>query len=158
MHEHDPRINNCIVELLLMRARLGLVTPPDLTRFIVRSARYEHMHRITDRHERPAGYIIWACINKETYADFLQTGRMPKYQFEWNEGSIVLILDVAFNKDYSPYNLRQLLDSIFPRRRLILFARKKTISVYCRTAGAIRLHRKKNFIRPVGAYGTVATS
>ena len=80
--------------------------------------------------KRDIGYISWADINKESFLNLTKLGLNPQATYEWNEGYILLLLDITIPKNYPTKKLLKELKTIFPKRRLVLFNRKETINLY----------------------------
>lgn len=74
------------------------------------------------------GYIAWADISKETARRLLSAGAYPQYEYEWREGRILLILDIAFEplvRAKAKSELRKLIKS----RRVVIYYRNKRIKI-----------------------------
>lgn len=86
-------------------------------------------------------YIAWANVSKEAIWKLENEQMFPLHDYEWNEGRIILIADILF-ESMSKFALRRFLNLSFPRCRLIVFFRKKRISMYCRYNGKFKLAKR----------------
>lgn len=99
-------------EIVTIRATIGLVTDAEKIRVLVNSINYDHVAVIKDQFESPAGYISWAKINEESLKRFLNNSLYPEYFYEWNEGDIVMITDIAAVHRYRFQTLSKLRDLV----------------------------------------------
>jgi hemolysin-activating ACP:hemolysin acyltransferase len=104
------------------------------------SVRTDNYHIFYDEVNNPVGYIVWANVNRESLYKIQRTGLYPKYPYEWHEGKITLILDVAINDTNKAEALRQI--KVFMKKQKIVAYTKKSIG---------KLHiRQKQRLTPKG--------
>ena len=120
-----------LVEALQFRASLGLATPPDIFFRLLNSSLAEKLVVFKDQIKRPIGYLAWAGVNRESALRFLKSGQYPLYPYEWNDGGIALILDVAIQKRSNFDALNQMTEFIHSKRAII-FCKKSTPKLYFR--------------------------
>jgi hypothetical protein len=100
------------------------------------SAHCGELKVLKDALGRPLGYIALAFISKYTARRVLQ-GANLEYPYEWNEGGICMIVDVALVGPSAPEGLRMLKDRIRDERAII-FSRKGRHRLYIQWKGKMR--------------------
>jgi len=80
--------------LMQLRASSGLLTDPAVFMLLNNSVAQSCYKIFFDPSGKPAGYMLWADVNEESAARLIRTGQYPVYQYEWDEGDIVMLLDV----------------------------------------------------------------
>lgn len=128
-------------ELCLVRAYQKVDIRPELISWIGFSVSAECYKIITNKSEKPTGYVIWANISKETFRAMIKHECFPKYPYEWNEGNIILILDVV-NTSLSFLQLKSLLRELFSSHRVVVFERYGKMKCLSRRGGT---YLKKEF-------------
>lgn len=93
---------------------------PELVSWIDFSITSGCFHLIRDSFDKLSGYIIWARISKESLRTMIRQKAWPKYAHEWNEGNIIVILDIV-NRSLKPAGLQTLLRTLFGRYRIVLY-------------------------------------
>lgn len=136
--------NNTLVELLALRAQYGFITSPACFINLRRSAGRNLTYIFRNELERPIGYIAWANINKESFVRLQKTGIMPTFPYEWDEGRLTLVVDMAFGKGHTKH-LRATLSTFLSRKRVVIFLKRKCLSVYSKKEGQFKLVSKKRF-------------
>lgn len=76
------------------------------------------------------GYIAWADISKETARRLQSAGTYPQYVYEWREGKILLILDIAFDPSIRAQAVSTLRDLI-KSRRLVVYSYRNKLKIIC---------------------------
>ena len=56
----------------------------------------------------PTGYVIWAEVNEESAARLMRTGAYPFYHYEWDEGDIIMLLDIVIQPHFKRNTLGDL--------------------------------------------------
>lgn len=133
------------LRLIKLRADLNLNSSPDNIKSLLRSGEHGLFDIFKNHLERPVGYLTWANINKESFRRLLDFNENLRYAYEWNEGRIVLITDVAFSRN-NRQGLRKRLEEALKGRRVVAFRRNGVLSVYTRTNGRFRLALKKTAV------------
>src|SRR6185437_13400090 len=89
---HADVANKCLIEALELRLlpHRGMSRPQFLN--LRNSARAGMLRIFRDQLARPIGYVAWAMIDRASLDRLLRFGRLPAYQYEWNEGGICLII------------------------------------------------------------------
>ena len=128
-----------------LRSQTQLTTSAQQLRWIKSSSIANMVYIVKNSLGKPTGYIIWACISKETLARINRTGIFPQNYYEWNEGYITLILDILLLDGLNPYNRRQLL-WFLKGRKIIAYCRNKKLSLLFRKHGIHRRIDKRNEI------------
>jgi hemolysin-activating ACP:hemolysin acyltransferase len=144
MRNPDITTNDVVAQLLSIRSSAGYATSAAAANILLCSAKRWQTTVLKDDFERPAGYIAWACINKESYLSVLRRGKHPRYHYEWDEGQIILLADVVLYRGALRFFL-ETLHECFSRKRLVMFVRKNAVSVYARRDGRFRLVRRERF-------------
>lgn len=120
-----------LLDIFMLRARLGLNTPPRVALNLGNSMRHGAVKIFYDCYQRPVGYVAWADINKESLLRLVQKGKFPSYIYEWSEGGFRLVVDAAFQRTKLVSAPRQV--AIFMRsKRLLLWVRRGRLVVYAR--------------------------
>lgn len=149
----SPTTNDVVAELLSIRSSGGYATSSEAAETLLRSAKRGQTAVLKDDFERPAGYIAWARINKESYVNFINSGKFPKYHYEWAEGHIILLADVVAYQGAAKF-LRRLLLECFGGHRVVVFVRASVVSVYARRRGRFCLvSRTPVSVRPAAPAG-----
>ena len=130
------------LRLIKLRADLNLTSSPDNIKILLRSGENGLFTIFKNQLERPVGYLTWAGINKESFRRLLDFNENLKYPYEWNEGRIALITDVALAKSCRQV-LRTHIRESLRNKRLVVFRRSGVVSVYARTHRGFRLVLKK---------------
>lgn len=86
-------VDEVIGKLFTLRVQAGLDISTRQGSNIIFSARAGNFKLLLSEHKVSVGYIIWANIDRHTYFKFRESRTMPKYEYEWNEGSMSLIVD-----------------------------------------------------------------
>ncbi|GEM_PF-3386072 len=97
---------------------------------IQKSCMQNKIHFIQNELKRDIGYICWADINKESFLNLTKFALPPQFSYEWDEGKILLLLDIYFPKNYPVRKILEALKTKFPKRRLVLFNKKGSVRVY----------------------------
>lgn len=136
----DPSID-LLVQVLELRAKLGYATPPDTFTLLQRSAQANAIHFFRNGFGRPIGYVAWANVSPESLRLIRRQGRLPAYGYEWDEGRLTLLVDVAIRNDDAPH-LRAHLREALRGKRCLAFHRRDRLSIYLRAATTFTLaHR-----------------
>lgn len=99
---------NSFAQLLEVRLIAGLDTPIATLKWLKNSSQFNCFYFFTDIAGRNNGYISWANVNRETLLRLQRSGLFPVYFYEWDEGNIKLLLDIAFVDGWTSYNHSQL--------------------------------------------------
>lgn len=103
-------------------------------------------HTYQNEVEAVVGYIIWAYVNDETVVSLERFKRFPIYSYEWDEGSVALILDFYYsNHGYRPS--RSLVLQAFPGDLdRVAFVKRDTLKMYRSINGRFRRVRLDQFV------------
>lgn len=110
---------------------------PDRIKSLKFSAKKSKLEILLGFGEKPIGFVSWAGVNKDSVVLFLNQKRLPTYFWEYDEGNIAFIQDIAF-KDKWAYQAR---------KKLIEFIKSKKAIFYVRKNKAYLLIRKKNYFK-----------
>lgn len=130
--------------ILAVRSQLQLDTPHATLQQLRNCAQFGTFEVLYDALGRARGYMAWADINKESWRALCERGQLPGYPFEWNEGRLLLLLDVVLAPGQR-HALRVSLEGAFGARRAILFLRRGRVHMYARNKGRIRLVARRQF-------------
>lgn len=106
-------------------------------RWLKNSAKYECNIFLRNSIGQARGYIAWADVSKETARRLRASGIFPQYDYEWREGNILLILDVAFDPSIRA-DAKKVLRKLIRSRPLALCVYKnrvRTVSTNRRSIG-----------------------
>jgi hypothetical protein len=110
-------------EAMNLRAALGLNTSPEDTFKLNCSISRNCYEDLKNPWGDYIGYIAWARINKETFLSVVRHGYRLSYPYEWEEGYITHVIDVAVNPRWKHYAFRQIRN--FIKERKLVFYEKK---------------------------------
>lgn len=136
--------NDNLSALLEVRGELQLDTPHVTLRNLRNCARHGTFEVLNDELGRANGYVAWADINKESWRSLCERGQPPSHVFEWNEGRLLLLLDIAVGRNHR-HQLRASLERLFASRRAIAFLRRGSVHIYARRGGRLRLVARRRF-------------
>lgn len=126
-----------ICEIFSLRMGRGLSLSGESTLHLSNSY-YKDKYRIFRNVKgNSIGYIIWAEVSEESYFRVFNYGYFPKYQYEWDEGNICLILDVVFAQNHACEAKRRFL-SFVKSFDFVAFKRRSSPRLYT--------NRKKKFV------------
>lgn len=114
------------------------------------SAYTDNLRVFSDQLKRPIGYVAWALIDKASARRLLRTGDLPFYLYEWSEGHICVIVDVALKPNPSREAQRQLRAFVKSRRAVMFVNRRGRRVLYIRRAGRL-LRGKDRTVMPLPA-------
>jgi hemolysin-activating ACP:hemolysin acyltransferase len=131
----EQQVSEVFAELAELRLKAGLDTPVQRLQWLRHSAHFNAVHWFSNLAGRVNGYAVWAKVNRETLRRQQRTGQFPRYFYEWNEGQIMLLLDVVFIDGWHRHNQNQLRRFIkshkaaawFRREQLHLLIRKQGV-------------------------------
>jgi hemolysin-activating ACP:hemolysin acyltransferase len=141
--EPEEEINFRILhDLVLMTTNMGRsVDFYDLSR-LKTCLGFGQYTLIKDRSGVNHGFVAWAEVNSESFRQFLNSGKLPRYYYEWKEGYSVILTDLKPFGDVSC--MRKHLTSVFFRFRLLAFVHRGRLSVYYRSKGKFKRVQRKN--------------
>ena len=104
-------LNMQLGKFCLLRAERGLASSAEDIRCLSNSIQYGHYSLLRNSDNDIIAYVTWAKINKEAYLAMKQQQVAPKYDYEWDEGPLTLVLDVLVRKGWenfsSPFFLKE---------------------------------------------------
>lgn len=130
--------------LVEMRCNLQLDTPLATMQNLRNCARFSTFEVLHDDMGRTAGYLAWADINKESWRALCERAQPPRHVFEWKEGRLLLLLDVALAPG-NRHQLRASLERLFAARRAVAFLRRGSLRIYARSGGRLRMVAQRRF-------------
>lgn len=133
--------NALLVRILRMRAASNLDTSASLLRALAHSARLGNIAIIHDSMERPAGYIAWACLGKETIRRAAAKGELLLYPEDLNEGYFILVIDVVIRR-HASRSLKDAIRQIPARSRCISYFRKGRLKFIKIQQGKAKMHHE----------------
>lgn len=68
------------------------------------------------------GYVLWADVSKETARRFLSSNVYPNVFYEWDEGNVLLILDVVIQPSIT-VKTKSFLKGLILSRRAVIYRR-----------------------------------
>jgi hemolysin-activating ACP:hemolysin acyltransferase len=131
----DKKAN--LYALLSIRDEFELDTPHHILRQLRNCAAHGNYALLEDGVGRTTGYIAWANVCKESWLQFVETGKVPLYPYEWNEGRLVLITDIVLGSQSARLALRSKIAELFSRRRAMAFVRENSLCIYRRYNGKL---------------------
>ncbi|NIF20355.1 hypothetical protein [Candidatus Pantoea multigeneris] len=84
-----------IGKIHLMRMVAGLDSSLIVQKWAYFSASADKVSFLQTPQGATVGYVLWASVNRDTWRQLKNTGRLPVYRHEWSEGKLSLILDVV---------------------------------------------------------------
>ncbi|RYY74165.1 MAG: hypothetical protein EOO52_14980 [Gammaproteobacteria bacterium] len=96
-------LNLRLGKFCILRAERGLSSSPEDLRCLSNSIQYGHYSFLENCDGEIIAYVTWAKVNKEAYLAAKQKLSVPKYEYEWDEGPITLILDVLVKKGWENF-------------------------------------------------------
>ncbi|MRV74359.1 hypothetical protein GJ700_21870 [Duganella sp. FT92W] len=136
--------NDNLHAILAVRCELQLDTPHATLQALRNCAQSGTFDVLHNELGRANGYVAWADINKESWRALCERGRLPSYAFEWNEGRLLLLLDIALARAQR-HALRTSLERLFATRRAVVFLRRGCVHIYARSQGRMRLVARRRF-------------
>ena len=131
------QVPKAFAELANLRLKAGLDTPVQILQWLRHSAEYNAVYYFKNLAGRVNGYAIWAKVCRETLFRQKRTGQFPRYFYEWNEGQIVLLLDVVFIDGWNCHNSNQLRHFI-KSHKAVAWYRKQHLNLLIRKQGAMK--------------------
>jgi len=116
-------------DLLDIRAQYSISTSAETLVMLRNSVKNNLYYIFKNEFSRPIGYLAWARINKESFLELSRSTKMPVYEYEWDEGNIIVLTDVL-HKSQSAFQLRGELVKIFHRARIVVLANYSHLSIY----------------------------
>lgn len=133
MSKHLPEEFAAMCDL---RSNTGATINTELLRQLKYSALAGTCKIFKDQFERRTGYIAWANINRESLQKIKRSGRFPSFSYEWDEGYITLVLDMAGSLRHR--DIKHELRRNFSSHRAIAFINKNRLRLYVRKRGLFR--------------------
>lgn len=128
------------IDLLLdaidARVASGLSTPPQLLGCLKRSAMNQQIKIFRSPAKAPIGYVAWANVNKYSFLMMSKTKQMPPYLYEWSEGRLLVIYDIAFAPQWS-YIARKALIKFLKKKRFVSFLRRGRLHLWSKSVGKL---------------------
>lgn len=118
----DDQCNEHFVRVLGLRMREGLDTPANLMKALYLAAAAGNIVIFHDRFERPAGYVAWAGLAKETVRQTLKSGELRLRAEDLNEGHFIYVVDVMIRRS-SALTLKHAFAHLPVKSRLLLYSR-----------------------------------
>jgi|GEM_PF-563114 len=128
-------------EIIEVRCMCGLDTPAPLLAALRASALENRVTVFYSAVKTPIAYIAWANLDKDSFSMVSKTRRMPLYPYEWNEGKLMLIYDVAWAPQWMLIAKKSLLKFLL-KKRFISFIKHNRLHVWSRKQG---IHSRKLF-------------
>lgn len=122
MYQELPKDFSILCDI---RSTIALNTSPLQLYWFKLATKANTCQILWDEFERPIGYILWANICKESLLRIQRSGIYPQYPYEWSEGKITLILDIAINDVNRAAALHQI--RTFMKKQKIVTYTKKSI-------------------------------
>ena len=109
----------------------------NLDNIVLRQIKYSVVngkyHIFYDQVGIPRGYVIWADVNRETWRRFVRTGQPPIYSYEWDEGSISIILDLFIPGGISSLGFPTV-NKVRKQFRALSYCRNEVIRLHLRSS------------------------
>ena len=113
-------LNLQLGKFCILRAERGLTSSPEDIRCLSNSIKYGYYSFLTNSDDEIIAYVTWAKVNRESYVAIKQRSSLPKYDYEWDEGTITLVLDILVKKGWES----------FLQKFLLVEARKQKLMCY----------------------------
>lgn len=120
-----------------IRSQSNLSTSAELLRHLKFSAITNKDIIFKDSFGTPKGYMIWANVNKESLLKLKNSSFYPLYFYEWQEGPIVLILDIMILGGMTR-KMRSRLIQFLSEKRIFAFNKNNKTSTYINWKNKIR--------------------
>ena len=121
--------SEALIQLLSLRARNSLDTPPGVFLTLEKAARKHGVSILRNGRGRACGYVAYAQLNKESFALFRSRGMLPHNSWEWDEGNFVIIADCMWKNLKFAECRRQLREAI-GRARVIGYIRDGEVKIW----------------------------
>lgn len=139
-------------EIMDVRLALGLTTSPAQLGAILHSVKAGTARIMYDHNDMARGYLLWANVNKESALLLARKGRLPAYGYEWQEGSLTLILAVVVIPGALPAKYGQL-RRFLRQQRAVLYRTGQRVTLCVRRGRRVV---KKRYALPSRAAGAAA--
>lgn len=123
-----------LLNVLELRARLGLATTPAIYSGLKRSAQRGLIRIVTGPVGRPIGYYAWAELGADSVRRMVRTGALPPFAYEWDEGRFTILTDMVI-KQASARDFLPQLAAFLAAARVFGFVRRARVTLYRRTPG-----------------------
>jgi hemolysin-activating ACP:hemolysin acyltransferase len=112
-----------LMSIIELRVRERLDTPAHLLKELYLAAMVGNVEIFKDEFERPAGYVAWARLAKETIQEISKTRQLELDIGSLNEGYFLYVIDVMVGR--APRSiLSHVLRHLPIRYRLLLYSRR----------------------------------
>lgn len=122
----SEKSDELVLEVIKLRAAAGHSTSPDQLNRILISASHDCVQLFYDKYERPAGYVLWANLCKESVQTMMRTGPFPLLPEDWCEGRFLFVVDLLLEKRLKS-SPKQIMLSTFGARRIMLYLRRNKL-------------------------------
>lgn len=95
-------------KLIFIKCEAGGVVDRFSLQQLIRAVKSDNYFLIKNAHEEPIGYAIFARIGAENWRRIAANKTIVLQQYEWSEGSMHLIVDIAILPNWKAYGLSQL--------------------------------------------------
>lgn len=131
----DKLLANCIS----IRVGKGLISSSKDLYFIYTACRLGAVRIIySPTNQQPVGYVVFARVNRSTFYSWTLSTFDPKFESEWMDGYLPVVLDVVFANGFTRYCKSQL-RLILEKEKIFFFSRRNTIKACKFVNGKINL-------------------
>jgi len=132
---------NPIAEVLTLRCLGNLETPSWHLNSLMIASENRNVKLFHSAEEQLIGYIAWISVTKETFRTMSHTPYLPPYAYEFNEGRLTVVFDVAFHPLFSKEAKNSLVQYV-KKKRFIAILKRDRLHTWVRAKGR---HVKKVF-------------
>jgi hemolysin-activating ACP:hemolysin acyltransferase len=123
-----------IRDIIDVRCRSGLVTPPQLLSLLKNSAHDGRVAVLRSPTKAPIGYFAWASVTKEGLRHVIRSKQMPPFSYEWNEGRLMVVYDVVIAPGWQLIGRKALLKKL-KKQRFVAFLKRQNLHVWQKHKG-----------------------
>lgn len=127
-----------------VRSTIAINTSPMHLYWFKMAAKANTYQILWDEFERPIGYVLWANICKESLFRIQRTGIYPQHHYEWSEGKIKLILDIAIN-DLNRVDALHQIKSLMKKQKIVAYTKKSIGKLHIKQKHRLSPKGQQNF-------------
>lgn len=89
----------------------------------------DQLRTFYNRVGHPLGYCCWAYLSEATQDRVLHSGSSLLFDFEWNEGPYLWIIDFVSLQGALPSIMKHLRDEVFPESKEVRYLRRRSSGI-----------------------------
>jgi len=126
-----------LLDIIAVRCSLNIDTPAKLLGELADCALDARAKTFYSSIGFPAGYMVWALVNKESLILISKTRKMPVYPYEWCEGRFLVVHDLMVLPQWTAVINRQIRDFLMTKR-CVTFLRRGRLHVWSKLKGRFK--------------------